>query len=377
MQRRKTHAKKADVYAVYDGREAARIIEPTEEGARVLPACPSLFENAKGASAFSPDRLIEYIFRFAAFLGDFTLTAVLFVFHRYGTALLALLRRGASFFGQRFSVVAETLLAFPYAVADDARDLRKKLSAIHLQAKNASRTVDSRAVYLRFFAQELKARRGVWRVLGNTAFPLLAVVFAVVVSVNLFSSGYALEVRLCGESLGYIENEQVFDEAKTHALSLLRASEETEAALQNSVPTFRLCRVKLTDLQNSAALCEKLLQSGDVALTHACGVFIDGSFLCAVRNEADAVSAFDRLLTAAQKKRRRRHGRLCRRDQLCRRAVSRQQRNAARSALACANAERRKDRRRDAHGQKRRLHFFHREPIRREHGAAARAEPGR
>ena len=369
MQRRKTHAKKADVYAVYDGREAARIIEPTEEGARVLPACPSLFENAKGASAFSPDRLIEYIFRFAAFLGDFTLTAVLFVFHRYGTALLALLRRGASFFGQRFSVVAETLLAFPYAVADDARDLRKKLSAIHLQAKNASRTVDSRAVYLRFFAQELKARRGVWRVLGNTAFPLLAVVFAVVVSVNLFSSGYALEVRLCGESLGYIENEQVFDEAKTHALSLLRASEETEAALQNSVPTFRLCRVKLTDLQNSAALCEKLLQSGDVALTHA--------FLCAVRNEADAVSAFDRLLTAAQKKRRRRHGRLGRRNQLCGRAVSRQQRNAARSALACANAERRKDRRRDAHGQKRRLHFFHREPIRREHGAAARAEPGR
>ena len=302
MPRRETRAKKADVYAVYDGREAARIIEPTEAGARVLPVCPSPFENCKVAQAFSPDRLIEYVFRFAAFLGDFTLTALLFVFHRYGTALLSLLRRGAAFFGQRFSVIAEMLLAFPYAVADDARDLRRKLSVIHRQAKDASRTVDSRSVYLRFFAQELRMRRGVWRVLGNTVFPLLTVLFAVVVSVHRFSSGYALEVRLGGESLGYIESEQVFDEAKEHALSLLRASSETEEALQNSVPTFRLCRAKLTDIQNSAVLCEKLLQSGNVALTHACGVFIDGTFLCAVRNEADAVSAFDRLLTAAQKK---------------------------------------------------------------------------
>ena len=291
----------AGVYRAYDGREALRIVEPTEAGARVLPVCPSLFEDGVSPKAFQPDHLIEFIFRFAAFLGDFTLTALLFVLRRYGVFFASAVRRAVRRLRLWGGIAAETLLALPYSVADDVHDLRQKLGAIHTQAKSASRGARS-GVYLRFFAREIAARKGVRRVLGNTVFPLFAAVFALIVGLVIARSTFALEVRLGDVSLGYIENESVFDEAKENAAVLLGAAGEAANALQNTAPTFRLCRAKLTELQSSAAMCSRLIEAGDIPLTHACGVFIDGSFLCAVRNEADAVSAFERLLAAAQKK---------------------------------------------------------------------------
>ena len=302
MPRTKEHGKKAETYAAYDGREAVRIVEPTEAGARVLPVCPSLFGNGVTAKSLRFEHLIEYFFRFAAFLGDYTLTAVLFVLHRYGVIFVSLLRRGAARAKTAGSAILETLLSLPYSMADDARDIRQKLKGIHNQAKDASMAAPGLRLYLHFFAKELAARRGVWRVLANTAFPLIAVVLAVVLGVFLARSTFALEVRLGDVSLGCIESESVFDEARADACALLPAAEDAAGALRNATPTFRLRRVKLTEIQNSASLCARLLETGNVALTHACGVFIDGTFLCAVRNEADAVSAFGRLLTAAQKK---------------------------------------------------------------------------
>ena len=302
LPRTEKSSKKPDVYAAYNGKEAARIIEPTEAGARVLPQCPPLFANGFAAKDLSPDHLIEYLFRFASFLGDFTLTALLFVLRRYGAVFASVLRRFGALLRRWGIAAGETLLALPYALADDVGDLRKKLAALHRQAKQAGRTGEGRLLYFRFVARELAARRGARRVLANTVFPLAAAVLAIVVGVSLARSAFALEVRLDGESLGYVESAQVFDEARDSAVDLLRASETTAARLRSAAPTFRLCRAKLTELQSSAALCTRLLESGDVSLTHACGVFIDGTFLCAVRNEADAVSAFERLLSAAQKK---------------------------------------------------------------------------
>lgn len=295
-------SQKADAYAAYDGREALRYTEPTEAGARVLPLCPSLFSGDVTAKNLRAEHLIEYFFKFASFLGDFALTALFFALRRYGSVLAFAFRHIAAQVKKHGGVILESLLSLPYAIADDIRDVRRKLKALHNQAKDADRQTDGRFVYLRFFARELAARRGVWRILANTAFPLFAAILAVAAAVVLARSTFALEVKMNDECLGYIESESVFNEAKEHALSLLRATPDAANDLRSAAPTFRLCRVQLTELQNSAALCTRLLDTGGVALTHACGVFIDGTFLCAVRNEADAVSAFERLLTAAQKK---------------------------------------------------------------------------
>ena len=302
MSSQKERSAKTDRYAAYDGREALRITEPVEDGARVLPLCPALFSGGVNAKNLRPEHLVEYFFKFASFLGDLTLTALFLVLRRYGSVLGSLFRRCAAFFKSRGSVLAESVLALPYAVADDARDIHAKLKVLHTQAKDAGNSSAGRFVYLRFFAHEIAVRRGAWRMLANTVFPLLALVLAVSIGAVLVHSTIALEVRINDESLGYIENTAVFDEAKTNALSLLQASPDAESTLRSAAPTFRLCRAKLTELQSSAALCTRLLASGGVPLTHACGVFIDGAFLCAVRNEADAVSAFERLISAAQKK---------------------------------------------------------------------------
>ena len=73
----------AAAYAPYDGKEARRIVEPLQAGTRVLPQVPKLIADDAAANHSLPELLLEYVFRFAAFLGDFTLTALTLALRRY------------------------------------------------------------------------------------------------------------------------------------------------------------------------------------------------------------------------------------------------------------------------------------------------------
>lgn len=44
-------------------------------------------------------------------------------------------------------------------------------------------------------------------------------------------------------------------------------------------------------------MCDKLIENSDSNITNACGIYINGDFLCAVKNETDATSVFDKILS--------------------------------------------------------------------------------
>ena len=43
-------------------------------------------------------------------------------------------------------------------------------------------------------------------------------------------------------------------------------------------------------------MSDKLIEHSSSKITNACGVYVDGQFVCAVKNETDAVSVFDKIL---------------------------------------------------------------------------------
>lgn len=138
----------------------------------------------------------------------------------------------------------------------------------------------------------------------NTAMPVVSLI-VLIITVNAWtSSTYALEVIIDNEgeerSLGYISDESVFIDARTIVKDRIDSGTSEESLIAN--PTYKITRVKLNELSDAEAISDRLIERSDSKLTSACGVYIDGQFICAVKNETDARSVFDSILAEAETK---------------------------------------------------------------------------
>ena len=164
-----------------------------------------------------------------------------------------------------------------------------------------------------FTTKNKQKRKGVFkrhpnavRTLVNLAAPLAAFAVLLVTVGYWTSSTYALEVVVDnnGEpcSLGYISDESVFIQARSIVKERIDsgAADEDKALIAN--PTYKITRVKLNELSDAHAISDRLIENSDSKLTNACGVYIDGEFICSVKNETDARSVFNNLLSEAEEK---------------------------------------------------------------------------
>ena len=69
----------------------------------------------------------------------------------------------------------------------------------------------------------------------------------------------------------------------------------TEAELIGDAD-YKIKAVKLSQINNASEICDKLIENSDSKITNACGIYVDNSFVCAVKNETDALSVFDNIL---------------------------------------------------------------------------------
>ena len=145
------------------------------------------------------------------------------------------------------------------------------------------------------------------RYLLKSAFNILmpAAAFAVfLLTINYWNSvTFALEVFYNDKSIGYISNETVYLEARDLVKDRLSSSayvsanfstniEATVASAANYNADYSLTLVSLDELNDAQSISDKMIENSVDNLTHACGVYIDGEFICAVKNEADAKTVF-------------------------------------------------------------------------------------
>lgn len=130
------------------------------------------------------------------------------------------------------------------------------------------------------------------------AFALFLIVF------NYWNSvTFALELTYNEKSIGYISSEAVYIEARDMVKDRLSSSaymaansnqevEVTVAKTPNFNAEYSLALVSINELNDAQAISDKIIENSVDNLTHACGVYIDGEFICAVKNEADAKTVF-------------------------------------------------------------------------------------
>ncbi len=101
----------------------------------------------------------------------------------------------------------------------------------------------------------------------------------------------ALELRAGQEVLGYVADEADYTRARDAAAEILSVGGEASAAALPAV-TKTDVKIESSRLTGAQALCAELIGHSGVPHTDACGIYVDGTFLCAVKSEAEARRVF-------------------------------------------------------------------------------------
>ncbi|MBR5320645.1 MAG: M23 family metallopeptidase [Clostridia bacterium] len=136
----------------------------------------------------------------------------------------------------------------------------------------------------------------------NIALPVVCFVFLLNVATAWSDTTFALELKYNDKTIGYVQSEAVYKEARELAYDRLDVSASSvvtddgkEADLIGDAD-YKIKAVKLSQINNASEICDKLIENSDSKITNACGIYVDSSFICAVKNETDALSVFDSIL---------------------------------------------------------------------------------
>ncbi|MBQ8502971.1 MAG: M23 family metallopeptidase [Clostridia bacterium] len=202
-------------------------------------------------------------------------------------------------------------LLLPFAVISSLLSsslvrLRKTLSYKPSRLKNELKEIigeEKKVSYFKALLIYLFKGKKLLKGAFNLAFPVIAFVFVMSVYGNINDTVFALEVIYNGKSIGYVEDESVFAEGKNQAVTLLSSgAQEQDTQSLVSEPVYKVRRVAVNELSNPGMISESIISSSDKTYVRACGIYIDGTFLCAVKNESDALTVFESLLEPYIKK---------------------------------------------------------------------------
>ena len=193
---------------------------------------------------------------------------------------------------------------------ESAKHTLQEISYFRREIKSASRSIKKAfkkplslpAIIIHYIKKAISLHKSLLKSTANVALPVLSLII-LVITINYWSGvTFALEVIYNNKSIGYISNEAVYVEAKDIVKNRLSTGgistevEATVASAENLRAEYKIAVVSIEELNDAQAISDKMIENSVDNLTHACGVYIDGKFICAVKNEADAKTVFYNLL---------------------------------------------------------------------------------
>ena len=155
-------------------------------------------------------------------------------------------------------------------------------------------------IIMHYIRKAIIRHKQLLRTVANTALPVLSLLILLAVFNYWNSVTFALNVIYNNQSVGYITDESVFIKARELVKDKLSANSTGSDVKQVAAPSlsagYELALVSLDELSDARTISDRMIENSVDNLTNACGVYINGNFLCAVKNEADAKTVFYNIL---------------------------------------------------------------------------------
>lgn len=307
-------------YCVFNGREAQEIIIPTEEEAvkndsvinilagedkeLLTPYKENQPEKVRHHLSFDITALLYLAEEKTEYIGEETLALFKYLYRKLSPLVIIPSVLIFKLFKDLFIKLRAVPGKIHLSLTDDIKRIHLELKAIF----NATRAVKKKRLPIffkalgKYFLMSFERHRHFWKTLFNLALPAVTVFAVVLFCKGIFSdSAFALEVIYNGKSLGYVESAETFEKGRNQALKLLSTGEDNSASGLAVQPVYKFSHVKTDELSNSDMISEGIITSSEENYIRACGIYINGEFICAVRNESDAVSVFSKILEPYEK----------------------------------------------------------------------------
>ncbi len=201
-----------------------------------------------------------------------------------------------------FFMVSRVLHKAFGAVVREAKDLFADMRRVRARLADILKNDRKNAPkLLKAYIRKALSRHGiVFRFAVNTGLPIAAFVILCATISAYSNRTLALEVKYNDAVIGYVKSESVFHEAQEQAADRLSTAATVDAATVTESTSYAIKSVKLNEITDASVLCNQIIERSNRKITNACGIYIDDIFLCAVKNETDATSVFDSILSNYQ-----------------------------------------------------------------------------
>lgn len=159
---------------------------------------------------------------------------------------------------------------------------------------------ERKSIFKRYVKKAFERHPQMLKKIISVASPVIVAVILAGTIIYWSNVTFALCVNCNGKDIGYIANESTYVDAKkiiTDNISQ-KDNENLDKALTDV--KLRIALVKPEKLEDAKTISQKIITNSSNKITQACGIYIDGNFLCAVKNEMDAVGVFNNILEKYQ-----------------------------------------------------------------------------
>lgn len=202
-------------------------------------------------------------------------------------------------------VVDKFALKTFHEIVDEFRELAadaKKVS-FKLSAENAGGKIGLFKRLGHYISVAYRKYKKAFIYVFNIVLPVLSLVFMFNVISAWGDVAFALEINYNDQVIGYVRSEAEYKEARELAYDRLDLSASSSAPSNTNEETeligdadYKIKAVKLSQINDAAEVCDKLIENSETKITNACGIYVDNAFICAVKNETDALSVLDSIL---------------------------------------------------------------------------------
>lgn len=247
--------------------------------------------------------ILDFLYRQIYFIGIQTIRYGKRFFSWLLSLLLKPVKAISAFFVTIFVVIDKHALKIFHKRFEELKTLSQEAKKV---SKNTPKEEKRNLKYLNHYIKVAFRRyKGAFIYVLNFILPIISL--AVLINVISFwnDAAFALEINYNDEVIGYVQDEAVYKEARemafqrldinTASVGLTQEDEKNSQLIGDAEYNIKL--VKRRQMNDASEICDNLIEKSDNKITNACGVYIDDKFICAVKNETDALSVFDSILS--------------------------------------------------------------------------------
>lgn len=188
------------------------------------------------------------------------------------------------FFVFLFAYFRKVIKKYATAVIDECRKFISEVKRAFPILKKEFKEKPFRAFihFIKYVFHSFSVHERFTRAVLSTLIPIIAVIFLFSFSSGLKGITFAVDVYLGDVKVGTVKDENAYKESEK-AAKLRFSSLGTDINVVS--PEYRIALTTVNNLDDSEEVCNNIISAVNDKTVNACGVYVDGEFLCTVGSE--------------------------------------------------------------------------------------------